>query len=135
MKQNPCQQVCTDGGEAVVCSCKAGYELLSDNVSCIDIDECRLETHSCKAGTVCVNTQGSHRCVAEPKDLDNEEPESGRYDTPASRGGCPKGFKLNKLNQVCDGMYKTWLAIDLPTSPSPVSFSFLRDPSIVNGKF
>lgn len=32
---HPCEQICTDNGEAVICSCNPGYDLADDGRSCI----------------------------------------------------------------------------------------------------
>ncbi|XP_032117349.1 fibulin-1 isoform X1 [Sapajus apella] len=58
----PCKQQCRDTGDEVVCSCFVGYQLLSDGVSCEDINECITGSHSCRLGESCINTVGSFRC-------------------------------------------------------------------------
>jgi hypothetical protein len=42
------------------CKCKPGYEM-KDN-SCVDINECEEETHSCHPSATCVNTEGHFEC-------------------------------------------------------------------------
>ncbi|XP_028934991.1 fibulin-1 isoform X2 [Ornithorhynchus anatinus] len=61
----PCKQQCGDTGSAVVCSCFVGYQLLPDQVSCEDINECISGTHNCRLGEICINTLGSFRCQRE----------------------------------------------------------------------
>uniref|UniRef100_A0A2I3TK77 Fibulin-1 n=1 Tax=Pan troglodytes TaxID=9598 RepID=A0A2I3TK77_PANTR len=58
----PCKQQCRDTGDEVVCSCFVGYQLLSDGVSCEDVNECITGSHSCRLGESCINTVGSFRC-------------------------------------------------------------------------
>ncbi|XP_049740611.1 fibulin-1 isoform X2 [Elephas maximus indicus] len=58
----PCKQQCRDTGDKVVCSCFVGYQLLSDGVSCEDVNECITGSHNCRLGESCVNTVGSFRC-------------------------------------------------------------------------
>ena len=43
------------------CSCKIGYELDTDEVTCIDINECDFNNGGCD-GT-CENTEGSYICL------------------------------------------------------------------------
>ena len=40
----------------------SGYELNESNRSCVDIDECALETHTCDDGYTCNNIPGSFTC-------------------------------------------------------------------------
>nr|XP_006212641.1 fibulin-1 isoform X2 [Vicugna pacos] len=58
----PCKQQCRDTGEEVACSCFVGYQLLSDGVSCEDINECITGSQNCRLGESCINTVGSFRC-------------------------------------------------------------------------
>ncbi|KAM9674022.1 fibulin-1 isoform 2-T2 [Trichechus inunguis] len=58
----PCKQQCRDTGNEVVCSCFVGYQLLSDGVSCEDVNECITGSHNCRLGESCINTVGSFRC-------------------------------------------------------------------------
>lgn len=44
-------------------SCYAGYKPANDSsVTCIDVDECNEQLHSCDPGERCVNEIGSYRC-------------------------------------------------------------------------
>ncbi|KAK2121792.1 hypothetical protein P7K49_003178 [Saguinus oedipus] len=62
LRGGPCKQQCRDTGDEVVCSCFVGYQLLSDGVSCEDVNECITGSHSCRLGESCINTVGSFRC-------------------------------------------------------------------------
>ncbi|KAM5289060.1 fibulin-1 isoform 2-T2 [Ctenodactylus gundi] len=61
----PCKQQCRDTGDEVVCSCFVGYQLLPDGVSCEDMNECIIGSHTCRLGESCINTVGSFRCQRE----------------------------------------------------------------------
>lgn len=69
----PCAQKCIRGEPKIAnfgqtpdrCGCFAGYKLAADGFNCLDIDECELNTHSCKRSSeVCDNTKGGFRCLA-----------------------------------------------------------------------
>ncbi|KAL0116729.1 hypothetical protein PUN28_009973 [Cardiocondyla obscurior] len=51
---------CKQTPKGSICVCKPGYELLSDNRTCTDIDECR--TYGI-CDQECINTQGSYQCA------------------------------------------------------------------------
>ena len=72
---NVCSQRCLPSGsldpitgrsiEQDRCDCFTGYKLGSDGVSCVDVDECKLNLHTCsRQSEVCDNTRGSFRCLA-----------------------------------------------------------------------
>lgn len=44
------------------CSCNAEYALAADGRTCVDIDECILQTDACNDLAVCSNTVGSYTC-------------------------------------------------------------------------
>lgn len=55
-----CQQTCLTEQDHVRCSCRRGFTLASDLVSCVDLDECAIPdicSHQCR------NTWGSYECV------------------------------------------------------------------------
>lgn len=60
----PCHKAC-DGcsstGPAACHRCKSGWELEQTSNTCIDIDECLLES-LCKTNQFCVNKEGSYKC-------------------------------------------------------------------------
>uniref|UniRef100_A0A8D3CRU2 Neural EGFL like 1 n=1 Tax=Scophthalmus maximus TaxID=52904 RepID=A0A8D3CRU2_SCOMX len=49
------------------CECRSGFHdngsYLLDGSSCVDIDECGLQTHTCWNDSVCVNLPGGYDCV------------------------------------------------------------------------
>uniref|UniRef100_H3DKQ0 Fibulin 2 n=1 Tax=Tetraodon nigroviridis TaxID=99883 RepID=H3DKQ0_TETNG len=58
---SPCQQQCTSVGGRPHCSCFPGFSLMTDGVSCMDVNEC-LSGRVCKLNQLCVNTVGSYVC-------------------------------------------------------------------------
>lgn len=54
-----CDQQCVNIEGGAYCSCEKGYEISEDNVTCKDIDECRVR-NLCE--DKCINTQGSYEC-------------------------------------------------------------------------
>ncbi|XP_035663800.1 uncharacterized protein LOC118407433 [Branchiostoma floridae] len=68
--------------------CQGGYRARSDctkfsDATCIDIDECREGTDTCKADQLCVNTQGTFVCVE-------------------SVGRCPKDSYFDLKTKKCE---------------------------------
>lgn len=50
------------GSDVSTSSCYAGYKPANDSsVTCIDVDECNEQLHSCDPGERCVNEIGSYR--------------------------------------------------------------------------
>nr|XP_058931370.1 fibulin-2 isoform X3 [Kogia breviceps] len=78
----PCKQVCSVVGDTAMCSCFPGYAIMADGVSCEDVDECELGTHSCQAGSVCRNTKGSFYCQARQRCMEGflQDPEGNCVD-------------------------------------------------------
>lgn len=84
-QSNPCSQRCISSSQFDTtnfrqrhrissdkdrCDCFAGYKLAPDGVNCVDIDECKLNQHSCnKQSEVCDNTRGGFRCLARQNSL------------------------------------------------------------------
>eukprot|EP00118_Oscarella_pearsei_P022320 m.255461 g.255461 ORF g.255461 m.255461 type:complete len:1105 (+) comp40396_c0_seq5:41-3355(+) len=59
-EENNCSQTCHNTEGSYYCSCRPGYELDSDNRTCIDVDECSLNTTGCSQ--ICTNVDGGFRC-------------------------------------------------------------------------
>lgn len=62
----------------LVLICEKGFELNEDKTQCIDINECKVDRHTCPQDATCVNTQGSYSCE------------------------CPSGYKLDSTRNRCD---------------------------------
>ena len=58
-----CEQHCNNTIGSYECYCSVGYELAGDDVSCVDIDECVVDTDRCVSGQTCVNTLGGYTCT------------------------------------------------------------------------
>lgn len=67
-RSNPCSQKCVQSnraGHQDRCDCFVGYKLSPDGINCIDIDECKLNLHSCnRKSELCDNVPGGFRCLA-----------------------------------------------------------------------
>ncbi|KAI8515760.1 hypothetical protein Bbelb_065730 [Branchiostoma belcheri] len=70
-----CDQICTNEPGSYRCSCRVGYQLDVDGVSCIDVNECSTGLHDCDQR--CFNTYGGFSC------------------------GCNDGFYLNDDGRTC----------------------------------
>ncbi|KAM9996594.1 hypothetical protein ACTFIZ_001538 [Dictyostelium cf. discoideum] len=57
-----CSQICTNNPGGFECSCQSGYSM--NQGSCLDIDECSLNTHKCNSSSlaVCDNSIGGYNC-------------------------------------------------------------------------
>ncbi|XP_022101039.1 uncharacterized protein LOC110984815 isoform X2 [Acanthaster planci] len=60
---SPCEQICNNILGGFRCSCETGYELHPDARTCLDIDECDLQTDNCHEFATCANTAGSFTCT------------------------------------------------------------------------
>ncbi|KAK2160812.1 hypothetical protein NP493_1626g00009 [Ridgeia piscesae] len=59
-ENHDCEQICVDESVGFTCTCKDGYQLMSNNKNCTDIDECAEGTSHCEQ--ICTNTNGSFVC-------------------------------------------------------------------------
>ena len=64
-----------------MCTCNNGYELSSNAIECVDVDECKNDPFICGVGQ-CVNTPGGFECV------------------------CPQGYMLASDGRGCIDMRK-----------------------------
>ncbi|KAI4882735.1 hypothetical protein NFI96_028538 [Prochilodus magdalenae] len=60
-----CEHYCINTPQGAKCGCRAGFELQSDGLFCVDIDECK-HAQSPVCSHKCHNTQGSYVCQCEP---------------------------------------------------------------------
>lgn len=59
-----CDHNCTDTPTSFICTCRAGYRLMSDGKTCDDINECAETPNVCSQ--VCENIVGSYVCKCAP---------------------------------------------------------------------
>ncbi|KAI5088865.1 hypothetical protein C0J45_21437, partial [Silurus meridionalis] len=65
MNNGGCSQVCRlNTHNRAECRCDPGFQLLGDQMTCRDLDECVEGLHECQQ--VCENTFGSYRCSCTP---------------------------------------------------------------------
>nr|XP_061830711.1 vitamin K-dependent protein S-like [Nerophis lumbriciformis] len=72
-----CNQKCYNIPGSFHCMCEDGY-FLSDNINCMDVNECLMYPSICQQPATCVNTPGMFDCV------------------------CPPGFKYNFTSKSCN---------------------------------
>ncbi|XP_077540888.1 fibrillin-2-like [Haemaphysalis longicornis] len=70
--------VCINKPGSYECECKSGFEKGPNGRTCIDINECDLNTHNCQGNQTCVNRNGGFDCK------------------------CPSGYRLNSLKECVD---------------------------------
>ncbi|XP_064420214.1 hemicentin-2 [Latimeria chalumnae] len=61
--EGPCSHACQNSVGGFLCSCPAGFTIVSDGKNCEDIDECSAGVHMCHFGQQCMNVAGSYRCL------------------------------------------------------------------------
>jgi hypothetical protein len=96
-----CQGHCTGSGPKSCMSCKPGYSMDTEE-GCMDLDECNVHNDPsqpkrsngpCPTDKFCVNTEGSHTCLACDKACKN-----CHADGPDSCNECAEGYVMNKDN-------------------------------------
>lgn len=127
-QSNGCSQLCLPAGsidpnsqrpiEESKCGCFSGYKLAADGLNCVDINECKLNMHTCnKQSEVCDNTRGSFRCLARTR---NDQTIDDFSDQSVVEFGslrlCPLGSRWNAEIGECQ-----------PTSFGSRSASLLAD--------
>ncbi|XP_069492959.1 uncharacterized protein [Ambystoma mexicanum] len=84
-----CSQLCKPTQQKeIVCGCREGFQLLDDERTCKDIDECATGSHQCHQS--CTNTFGSYKCSCRPGfRLEDDESTCNDLDEcTVSNGGC-----------------------------------------------
>uniref|UniRef100_A0A8C6YE82 Fibulin-1 n=1 Tax=Naja naja TaxID=35670 RepID=A0A8C6YE82_NAJNA len=94
----PCKHICNMVEGEIVCSCSLGFVLLSDGVSCEDINECVSDTHTCKRGEHCINTIGSFMCLQQLSCQSGYELKDGEC---VDIDECERGTHSCKINFAC----------------------------------
>uniref|UniRef100_A0AC34FNE0 EGF-like domain-containing protein n=1 Tax=Panagrolaimus sp. ES5 TaxID=591445 RepID=A0AC34FNE0_9BILA len=109
-----------EGGYECQSPCAAGFKASPLDGSCIDIDECELNTADCATGQECINSDGSYECQEtcakgyQPNDSgvcqDIDECVTQPCKAPMTCKNllgshacvCPKGFPI--INGTCEGL-------------------------------
>ncbi|XP_064616962.1 low-density lipoprotein receptor-related protein 2-like [Liolophura sinensis] len=100
-----CNHVCMPTPTGSLCRCHEGFTMLSDNVTCIDQDECAVSVPLCSQ--MCVNTEGSFSCrCAEGYSLTSDN----RGCKAMGRSWCAEGNSLTSDNRGCKVMGRSWCA-------------------------
>ncbi|WP_411027378.1 hypothetical protein, partial [Salmonella sp. s54925] len=71
---------CNNTAGSFGCLCPAGYQLIHDDHTCSDIDECSAISHGCSQ--LCNNTVGSYRCA------------------------CISGYRLSSNHKTCTAVHE-----------------------------
>ena len=86
-RDNMCDQECLNTDGSYTCECNRGYNLSTDGLRCVDIDECAQSNNACKYK--CKNELGSYHCE------------------------CPNGYKVDTDGTTCyDGNNCTYNHVD-----------------------
>ncbi|KAJ7316816.1 hypothetical protein JRQ81_002978 [Phrynocephalus forsythii] len=94
----PCKHTCSIVEEEITCSCFPGFALMSDGVSCEDMNECITDAHTCQRGEHCVNTIGSFTCLQQLSCQSGYELKDGEC---VDIDECERGTHSCKINFVC----------------------------------
>ena len=62
VKEGNCSHGCKDLPIGHICTCRKGYKLSLDNITCVDINECK-EFGSCTQS--CINYEGGYACMCD----------------------------------------------------------------------
>ncbi|XP_078578168.1 uncharacterized protein LOC144863080 [Branchiostoma floridae x Branchiostoma japonicum] len=108
---------CSNEAPGYSCECLAGYTMLADNRTCIDIDECSTGAHDCDAQATCTNTEGSFNCTCNDgytgdgntcTDIDECQTSNGGCDRiclnieGSYQCACDSGFRLTDDMHSCE---------------------------------
>ncbi|CAH3046479.1 unnamed protein product [Pocillopora meandrina] len=59
--EQKCEEIYVGQRKSISCSCRRGFNLLSDQKHCVDIDECQTNNGGCRH--LCMNYPGGHTCA------------------------------------------------------------------------
>ncbi|CAH1251723.1 FBN3 [Branchiostoma lanceolatum] len=108
---------CNNEAPGYSCECLAGYTMLADNTTCVDIDECSTDAHDCDAEATCTNTEGSFNCTCNTgytgdgttcTDIDECQTSNGGCDRiclnmeGSYQCACDSGFRLAADDHSCE---------------------------------
>ncbi|XP_078515078.1 uncharacterized protein LOC144773868 [Lissotriton helveticus] len=128
-----CSQLCSPTEQkGIECSCREGFQLLGDERTCRDIDECADASHQCHHS--CTNTFGSYRCSCRPGFLleDDERTCNDLDECAVGNGGCshhcantfgssmcycPTGYEIDVDQKSCRDINECLLPIGLVGCP------------------
>ncbi|XP_078667268.1 mucin-4-like [Branchiostoma floridae x Branchiostoma belcheri] len=86
-----CQNAtCNNEAPGYSCECLAGYTMLADNRTCLDIDECSAGTHNCHAQATCTNMEGSFNCTCNTGYAGDGNTCTDIDECQTSNGGCDR---------------------------------------------
>ncbi|ELU11108.1 hypothetical protein CAPTEDRAFT_131372, partial [Capitella teleta] len=80
-----CGMYCTNSEGSFVCSCKEGFLLGNDQLTCEDINECDFYNGGCSH--TCLNEEGSYSCQCPFDHVLNKTDAKSCYDTDECAGG------------------------------------------------
>lgn len=127
-----CSQKCRIENKIAQCSCENGYRLYSDNISCVDIDECSYPDSNVSCSHECLNQVGSYRCVCPEGYILNDpyncvDYDECKSDKPCSdicvntegsfRCDCQEGYNLTDDGRTCEDINECDNVIDEGTAP------------------
>ncbi|CAL2030454.1 unnamed protein product [Caenorhabditis brenneri] len=118
-----CEYQCQNTPTGARCVCNQGFQLQSDGVSCVDIDECTLPERACHH--FCENTIGSFRCScaigyqlkSDKKSCESTNPSKGTLLL-----GFINGFEVRPLEDFSDSNFTSVYKADVTTA----GFDFLH---------
>ncbi|KAI8522060.1 hypothetical protein Bbelb_018140 [Branchiostoma belcheri] len=106
--RGPCDHTCTNEHGSYRCSCQAGYQLDTNSVSCIDLDECTQGLHDC--AQVCFNILGGFSCGCNDGFSLDDDGRSCSAEDDCFTGACDNGGTCmdgdNAFSCLCPAGYK-----------------------------
>lgn len=99
----PFNTTCINLDNGYDCECNEGFVYNTNQLSCVDIDECALNISNCTKNEICVNTIGSYKCI------------------------CKEGYEL--INDLCQQITTQEPTMLTDTSITPTTESVTSDES------